>query len=276
MRCMRNIKRLFFIANGLVALSTTAAAFEGRITAELIQGSETNTLRYTVGPAHLRIENLATNRPHAVNLVDLKSGAVTLVFPHNRSFLRLIPGDAGRGSPDPAAARTTGLPVTSENEYRRSNELPGQETLAQQAAGPSPPSPQSAGTPAAIPGPDMVAEQLNLGATGHKTNFLGLACERYEQKQRGETLEVWATDELLPFPPYLRNRPPRFGPGLIEEQWPGMLKERKLFPLLVSLRYDNGTERFHFEVKSVKEQKITDPDSKLFQPPPGWHELPPF
>jgi len=119
-------------------------------------------------------------------------------------------------------------------------------------------------------------EKMELQATGQKTNLLGFACQQYELKQRGETLEIWATDQLLPYQPYVQNQPHRFGPRGIEEQWPAMLTSRKLFPLLASLRYDHGAERFRFEVQSVTPQKLTDDDSKLFQPPAGWFEIQPL
>ena len=119
-------------------------------------------------------------------------------------------------------------------------------------------------------------EKMELQATGQKTNLLGFACQQYLLKQRGETLEIWATDQLLPYQPYVQNQPHRFGPQRIEEQWPGMLTNRKLFPLLVSLRYDNGAERFRFEVQSVTPQKLTDEEAKLFQPPAGYLEIQPL
>jgi hypothetical protein len=74
----------------------------------------------------------------------------------------------------------------------------------------------------------------------------------------------------------MQNQPHRFGPQRIEEQWPGMLTSRKLFPLLATLRYDNGAERFRFEVQSVTPQKLTDKDAKLFQPPAGYFEIQPL
>ena len=129
-----------------------------------------------------------------------------------------------------------------------------------------------------MPMPMMPGAKLELQATGEKTNLLGFACERYELKQRGETMEIWATDQLLPYQPYLRNQPRRFGPQRIEEQWPGLLTDRKLFPLLAILRRDNGPERYRFEVQSVTPQKLKAEDTKLFQPPAGYVEIkpPPF
>ena len=119
-------------------------------------------------------------------------------------------------------------------------------------------------------------QKMEIQATGQKTNLLGFACQQYQLKQRGETLEIWATDQLFPYQAYVQNQPHRFGPKRIEEQWPGMLTSRKLFPLLASLRYDNGAERFRFEVKSVTPQKLTDKDAKLFQPPDGYFEIQPL
>lgn len=98
---------------------------------------------------------------------------------------------------------------------------------------------------------------------------------RYEVKLRREIMEIWATDQLFPFQAYQRNQPHRFGPRMIEEQWPELLKARKLFPLLVTMRFESGPERYRFEVKSIQPEKITDPDGKLFQPPPEYHELQP-
>jgi hypothetical protein len=128
----------------------------------------------------------------------------------------------------------------------------------------------------AMPMPMMQNAKPELQATGLKTNLLGFACQQYVLKQRGETLEVWATDSLLPYQPYLQNQPHRFGPSRIEEQWPAMLTSRKLFPLLARLRYDNGAERFRFEVQSVTPQTITDDEAKLFQPPEGYFEIQPL
>ena len=119
-------------------------------------------------------------------------------------------------------------------------------------------------------------EKMELKATGETTNLLGFACQRYEIKQRGETLEIWATEQLFAYQAYVRNQSRRFGPRMIEEQWPGLLTAKKLFPLRTSLRFDNGPERFRFEVKSVTRQKIEGLDGKLFQPPPEYHEIQPL
>src|ERR1022692_581855 len=79
----------FCVLNFAFCIST--AAFEGRIHAVMTRGNETNALLYTVGTNFLRVEMTATNWPNPVDIVDRNSGAVTLLFPHNRSFVRLKP-----------------------------------------------------------------------------------------------------------------------------------------------------------------------------------------
>jgi hypothetical protein len=117
---------------------------------------------------------------------------------------------------------------------------------------------------------------MELKTTGGKTNLLGYMCEKFEIKQRGETMEIWATDQLLPFQNYVRNQAPRFGPRMIEEQWAGLLTAKKLFPLRASLHFDEGAEQYRFEVQSVTPQKLNDEDMKLFLPPDGYFEIQPL
>jgi Domain of unknown function (DUF4412) len=125
--------------------------------------------------------------------------------------------------------------------------------------------------------PPPMMDKVELNATGEKTNLLGFACERYEIKQRGETMEIWATDQLVPFHPYVQNQPHRFGPRMVEEQWGDLLKTKKLFPLLAVLKFENGQERFRFEVKTITPGKIEKEDeAKLFEPPPDYHEIQPL
>ena len=119
-------------------------------------------------------------------------------------------------------------------------------------------------------------EKMELRDMGQKTNLLGFACEQYEIKQRGETMEIWATDQLFPFQPYVQNQPHRFGPRMIEQQWPELVKTKKLFPLLATLKFDNGTERFRFEVQSITPQKHTEENAQLFEPPSGYFEIQPL
>jgi hypothetical protein len=119
-------------------------------------------------------------------------------------------------------------------------------------------------------------EKFELKATGKTDKILGYTCEQYELKQRGETVEIWATGQLFPYEPYMRNQPRRLGPQMIEDQWPRLLKERKLFPVRGILRFDKGAERARFEVKSIESEKLKPEDAKLFEPPPGYFENQPL
>lgn len=119
-------------------------------------------------------------------------------------------------------------------------------------------------------------EKMELKATGEKTNLLGFTCEKFEIQQRGEVMEIWATDGLLPFQNYVRHQPPRFGPRMIEEQWAGLLTAKKLFPLRAILHFANGPERYRFEVQSIAPQRLKAEDMKLFEPPDGYFEIQPL
>jgi hypothetical protein len=216
-----------------------AFAFEGRIDAGVTQGSRISGLLYTASTNWLRVERTGTEQPHAWNLVDLQTGGLTLVFPHNRSFVQ--------------------LPAPSQHDSPSSPGAPG--------FGPQ------AGPPAMPAIPMMPPEKMELHPTGQTTNLLGCACAGYEIKQRGQTMQIWATDQLLPFQSWLPDRPLRSGPRLVEEQWGELLKARKLFPLLATLRFDNGPEHYRFEVKAIRPGHITDADGALFQTPTNYFEV---
>ena len=301
--------------------AAAAPAFVGRLTATLTQGGQTETFLYTAGTNTLRIERGETNWPHARNLVDRETGALTLLFPHNRSFVRLKNSGANTTAPAPAMPGTGmppgGLPpgigpqtaVTPGVSAMPAppaglppsigpTNLPGMPALPSlpTAGIPAPPGglppgigPQSAGAsgaPAmpAMPGmadgmpmmPMLPMEKVELKATGETTNLLGYACARYEIKQRGEVMEIWATDQLLPYQPWRQNQPLRFGPQMLEEQWGELVKAKKLFPLLATLKRENGPEQLRFEVKSITPEKIEDRDGALFRPPADYREIQPL
>jgi len=149
--------------------------------------------------------------------------------------------------------------------------------------------PQSAGAPGASAMPAMPGmmggmpmmpmppmEKAELKATGETTNLLGYACARYEIKHRGEVMVIWATDQLLPYQAWRQNQPPSFGPQMLEEQWGELVKAKKLFPLLATLKFERGPERLRFEVKSITPGKIEDPDGALFRPPADYREVRPL
>jgi hypothetical protein len=256
--------------------SSTAFAFEGRITAAMTRGGDSQTLLYTVGTNSIRIERLETDRPYPFDIIDLTSGQLTLLFSNNRSFVRLPSADETASATPPLPPQmpptSGGLPA-----HIGPANLPGSPNMPQM--------PMGGGMPAMPMMPPMPMEPMELTATMDTTNLLGYPCIRYEIKQRGEVMEVWATDKLLPFQPYLQNQPHRFGARMIEERWGELLKAKKLFPLLAVLRFESsvgggnapspaGPERMRFEVKAITPDKITD--GTVFQPPPDYQEIQPL
>ena len=286
------------LAAGLFILAFSAAAFEGRITAASTRGGQATALLYTVGTNSLRLEVTGSDRPNPVDVLDLRTGTLTLLFPHNRSFVRLPPasGPASASPPGfapppaslspgigpqtgppappapPPGFPPTGLPSGVGPQAQMSN-APGFPAMPQM---PSTPGMGSMPSMPAMPMMPMPGEAMELKATGQKTNLLGFACEQFEIKQRGEIMEIWATGALLPFQTYVRNQPPRIGPRLIEERWAGLLTAKKLFPLRASLRFENGAERFRFEVLAVTPQTLKPEDAPLFLPPDGYFEIQPL
>lgn len=314
----------------LILAPLTASAetppFEGRISATVTRGGEKESLLYTAGPQVLRIERTETKWPHAINLVDRKTGAVTLVHPHNRSFVKLkpapqtapgappgfpampeipagigprtpppsppLPGPPGAGALPalPALPGSPGIPAPGPAGLPPLPGPPGASPLPELPPLPLPPGglpsgigPQAAGIPggalphlppAAMPPMAIPNQTPELQATKHTETILGYPCVRYDLVHRGETIQIWATDKLLPYQPHMANQPARFGPRMLEEQWPEMLKARKLFPLRVTQSYDKGPERYRFEVKSVKPEKIADEGGKLSKPPADYLETP--
>lgn len=244
---------IFLIFNFSLA---AAPVFEGCVNAVSTRGGAVETFHYTIGTNCLRVERGETDRPYTVNLVHRDSGAVTLLFANNRSFVNLPSG--------------TGVaPVSANGHQVPMNEKPTGET-------PMPPMIPADGTMPAMPRMPMPGENLELTATTDTTNLLGYTCTRYELQSRGEVMEIWATTALLPFPPYQANQTPRFGPRMIEEQWGGLVQDKKLFPLLAVLKFENGPERLRFEVKSVTPGKLTDDEAKLLVPPDSYEEVRPL
>ncbi len=274
-----------------LAIASNARAFEGKLEIVITHGSETTPLLYTVGANFLRIEVTGSNAPNPIDIVDLKSGALTLVFPHNHSFVQFKQGNENASSQLPGAPAMPPPPPVVGSQSQPNNMprvLPTPPSIPPMPTPPGglPPGvgPQAQGTNSSkIPPmplmpmmPMMPSEKIELKPTGKKEKILGYACEQYEIKQRGETMEIWTTDKLLPYQPYVRNQPSRFGPRMIEEQWAELLTAKKLFPLRASLRFDEGGEHFHFEAKSITPEKIEDKDGKLFKPPEGYFETQPL
>jgi hypothetical protein len=251
----------FFVLHG-------AFAFEGCITSALPQGGPATGLLYTAGTNFLRVETTAANWPNPVDILDRNSGELTLLFPNNRSFVRLkaAPENSSTPAPDmPAPPPMPAMPTMPMGVGAKF--APGAPTMPGMMEG-------MAAAPMMLP---PMMEKMELRDTGQRTNLLGFACEQYELKQRGETMEIWATDQLFPFQPYVRNQSHRFGPRQLEDQWGDLLKAKKLFPLLAVVKFENGAERVRFKVQSITPEKIkADDEAKSFQPPPDYQEIQPL
>lgn len=287
------LKRLFFLAATVAigfALPLLAAEqevqFEGRMSAEIQQqGGASTFLLYTVGAGFLRIEVTGSDSdqsggggPNPINLVSLESGDCMIIFPHNRSFVRLK--SAARGG---AALASRGMPKMPTLPPGVGPQLPGILSRGSTAL-PGPQMPviptgaaMPSGPAAGMPPMPMLAqgrEEMKLKATGRKKRLSGIDCEQYEINYRGETMEIYATDQLPRFHAYVRSQSPRLGPPALQEQWAELLAARKLFPLRATLRLDDGGERFRFEVKAVKREKVEQPE--LFRSPEGYTEVRPL
>lgn len=191
-----------------------------------------------------------------------------------------VPGTAqtplATGRPGPPGGMPAGIEPRTASVGASGSAMPNAPAMAQMPPG----MPAGSGLPPGMAGgmpamPPMMIQKLELEPTGQTTNILGYSCQQFEIKQRGQTMEVWATDQLLPYQPYLRAQPHRLGPRLLEEQWAELVTALKLFPMQGSLRSDSGRERFRFEVTSISPGKIEEPNDALFEAPQDYHETEP-
>ncbi len=280
---VQKLAGLGLVAAGLLAASTLQA-FEGQIAATLTRGGEIQTWHYSVGTNCVRLERGETNWPFAKNLIARDTGDITLLFPHNHSFVRLKPTAENAVAPPPMLpampAPPPGIgPLTQMPPPGPPPVNVGPTNLPGLPPPPAlPPMPAMPAMPPmpAMPMMPMPGETLELKATGETTNILGYACARYEIKQRGEIMEIWATEKLLPFLAWLPNQPARFGPQMLEEKWGELLKVKKLFPLLAVLKFESGPERMRFAVSTITPEPIKDLDGALFQIPDDYQEIEPL
>jgi hypothetical protein len=327
------MKKLVYICFGLLAThcpvfvhrsaADSVPAFEGRISAISGRGAQPGPVLYTIGTNCIRVEMTDTNQPNAIDILDRNSGQMTLIYPHNGSFVRFnVRANTSSASPPGFPRMPAGLPPGIGPQARANMPAASARPVAPQMpmppqglppgigptnlsgmptmpARPGPPeglppgigpqaqAPGAAGPPAlpnlpgmpgnpgmrSMPMMPMMPEGMELQAAGEKSTLLGYPCERYDIKQHGEAMEIWATDQLPPFQAYLPIQPPSFAPPMIEEQWARLVSARKLFPLRATLRADNGVERYRFEVQSITPARLTENDYKRFQPPEGYVEI---
>lgn len=130
------------------------------------------------------------------------------------------------------------------------------------------------GTPMMPPTVNMAAPELKK--TEETKKIQGVDCVLYTSNGRGEKLEVWAASDSDLFPFRLIERDflgRHFGPRILEETWPELLREKSLFPLEATLKMEPGSqERLSFKIEKIEKKKIDDP--KLFQPPEKFIQIP--
>ena len=278
----------------------------------------------------LRIENTST-RLEPINIIDLEAKNLTIVYPHNTTFVHVdldkaqtrpnrpaLPAmPAGFSSPqldgteaippNPRAAPAhigpnispppgfpTPPPMPSPPSLNSG--VPGMPQMPNAsvagAVGPgaaasgynamNPPAPNNLGAPgmAMPPMPSMpgMFSALELKKTDKTKKIQGFDCTLYTITERGQTFEIWASNDsgLCPFRLIERDFiGRRFGPQMLEETWPELLRNKSLFPLEATLKMEpGGQERLTFKIDKIARKKIDQPEAdKLFQPPENYIEI---
>ena len=120
-----------------------------------------------------------------------------------------------------------------------------------------------------------ISGHAGLTKTDKTKTIHGFACTLYTVASRAENLDAWVTNDLALFPFRLITRDylaRRFGPQMLEETWPDMLRNKSLFPLDLGLKIrPGGQERLSFKVQKIEKQKVADPT--LFQPPDNYIKI---
>jgi hypothetical protein len=224
------------------------AVFEGRVDAVLMQNGMSEGLVFTVATNLLRVESTDTNRLHAWNVLDRETGSLTLFSPQTGSYMRL-----GETSDGPVTRPVFPPPA-----------MPGGVPAQPGAAGMG-----------AMPMPAIQRQTLQLITTADTTNLVGYNCTHYRIVDGPETMDIWATADLVPFQPLNEFPPGRNNAYQLERAWGDLLKARNLFPLRAVLKLGDTQERLRFQVESVQPGAVVDTDGKLFQPPAGYLLCPP-
>lgn len=119
--------------------------------------------------------------------------------------------------------------------------------------------------------------ETKVEKTGRTETILGYLCEEYVTTERGETTEMWITDQLGSFAGLGGGNPMAgmMGGGAAAKPaaggWEQALKGRPgAFPLRVVSRDGKGRETFRLEAKKIEPGSL--PDS-LFAPPAGYQKF---
>jgi hypothetical protein len=116
---------------------------------------------------------------------------------------------------------------------------------------------------------------VELKKTDKTKRIQGFDCALYTITDRGENFEIWAINDAALFPFQLIERDflgHRFGPQMLEETWPELLRNKSLFPLEATVKMDPGNQDWlTFKMDKIDKKKITD--TKLFEPPEKYIEI---
>ena len=257
--------------------------------AETRGGVVTRTL-YTYKGNQLRIEETDKSVLEPANVIDFAGRTLTIIYPHNSTFITVDLTGAQSPAPAGAADLPPGLPQPGVGPTSVMSPPPGFPTPPPMPSMPPRPDVSLAGgapgMPAMMPGgpmpmgapgmPPMMMAGFNakpgLQKTGETKRIEGFDCTRYAVSDRMETFEIWATNDsaLFPFRPLNRAyQARRFGPVTLEERGIELLREKSLFPMEGVLKIDGGgPEILSFRVDKIERRPIDDP--KLFRPPEGF------
>ena len=89
---------------------STGLAFERRLNATITRSGQSGALLLTVATNCLRVEMTGTNWANPVDIVDRNSGALMLLSPRNRSFVRFGPAVDNSSTPPGVPQMPSGVP----------------------------------------------------------------------------------------------------------------------------------------------------------------------
>jgi Domain of unknown function (DUF4412) len=268
--------------------------FEGAVTATSVRaGTEATHFEFTRKGDKLRIEN-TTNKLEPINIVDLAANKLTIIYPHNTTFVRVdltkkaaqpdappLPtnppslGSGAAGFPTPpnasqseAATGQVGPKISPPPGFPSPPPMPSMPQLPNNPVAPGMGMPSMPMMPP-IPSMPSMSGATELKKTEKTKKIQGLECTLYTISDHGENFEIWASNDWALFPFQLITRDyigHRFGPQMLEETWPELVRNKNLFPLEATLKMEpGGMERLSFKVDKIEKKKIED--AKLFQPP---------
>lgn len=127
----------------------------------------------------------------------------------------------------------------------------------------------------AMAGAQDKADDTTVEKTSVREKILGYDTTKYIAKSKGETTEIWITEELGTFAGLgagggMGGPGQAPGKGRGAQAWEKAFKGKQAFPLRVITRGKNGKEDFRMETTAVEKKSL--PDS-LFQPPAGFQKL---